>query len=1258
MVELLESSPAAARAAATRALRLSCEASADSAAAADAAGGTLILARVALQREEKMEARVAAMLTLNSVLRGTAHAGQRALDATPAAWDDATSRAQPTVEDAAQRLNRKPGTGGAAEKVKTLSALLRLLGGAAEELMPTVLQQAAHGQPARTEAGDKAGGEGGAAAAVGPAGKGSATGDASVDAFLDVPEMKSERVVPEDSTTSRVALLLHAVLCALWIILGSASEADKAAAQVPVRRAGEVLLGLLRAAAVGPRQDLIAPCCGAMSHLLRSELPPGLWKVLLSLLPSARGRTLEAVAALLAAVADDGPQLSQLLAEPGQFNVVLTAAAAIQPVPHRRAGSGASGGAGCLLAPIRDAGRAYAHSCLSRVVMMAVARAAQVSTVARGTGGLPGEPRASGRLGSEAGSRSGARHPALEVDQVEKLSAWIAIVDQDGDGKVSKAELHHAVVACMNVSEEAFEKLWARLDITGDGSLSLEELSELYGVKRPLIGENNVEAFLGLLRGASQRSLAYNLCSLWACAGFPALRAQLSKRGAVQLAVAALNLAMSNAPRAVMPKVPAGAATIPPPPAKAAAGDSPLPASRGGGWWVRIAQWALASLWLFGYDDANAEAIFSATTPLLAELARHGEPLVQGAALGVASRLVFFSGTAVRFLSQPYAVELFWDVSCSTAATDKARATAADVLDYLCRSGRGALAASADDEPEADPAEGRDETGRPEHPTGVLVELVGSDGALVRQAIAALVAAHSLETSLASLIEAHASPALQKLGCRRVALLAMSGKRRCRGLLEAGATSAIVSLLQRTEGDGAVWCLRHPELLWLALTALLNLATEPANQRAIARGCLERLVELVSSPPVVSRADVAGVLVGILENLSTNNGNRKLLYRAELSLRSRQHALITSGKGHLALPARAAALAISRAQTPSTDEAEETRMLETIGLGAIKAPVMEQEASAKPETPIVIPKGPIKEQYLQWLGKVLGETDEAVGDPDPIQAITERLFNPPASENLRRMRASDGTGAAAGREAVAGRRAAAPSLPRLMCKPLGSTWRDQLAPANLVVSTARNASPRRADSPRRSPRKQPMSARAGQHVPALPPLRVQSDDGALHHDPWRPPIEKVEIIRPPHPPAGAPPAAPRRSPRKKPPVQFAVQLADQSVFRFNPGVPGSGPVDDDSLKRSSMTAWKGAKGSKYWEGLFGSYALGKAEIRVHHHEEVRGCAHPPRPWRYCPNPQPLGPWRSVTSTPPLAPRRSWPHATPATRAWQTLRQLS
>ena len=68
----------------------------------------------------------------------------------------------------------------------------------------------------------------------------------------------------------------------------------------------------------------------------------------------------------------------------------------------------------------------------------------------------------------------------------EEVLHWMAALDVDHDGKVSEEEMQFMVLA-KGGSEESFTLIWRRLDVNGDGYVSLFEVAEVFGVDELLL---------------------------------------------------------------------------------------------------------------------------------------------------------------------------------------------------------------------------------------------------------------------------------------------------------------------------------------------------------------------------------------------------------------------------------------------------------------------------------------------------------------------------------------------------------------------------------------------------------------------------------------------------------------------------------------------------------------------------------------------------------------------------------------------------
>ena len=56
------------------------------------------------------------------------------------------------------------------------------------------------------------------------------------------------------------------------------------------------------------------------------------------------------------------------------------------------------------------------------------------------------------------------------------------MLDADGNGEVTKEEFGEFFMRANNIDQEAFDKVWLRIDADGDGHLSFEELCTFYDV--------------------------------------------------------------------------------------------------------------------------------------------------------------------------------------------------------------------------------------------------------------------------------------------------------------------------------------------------------------------------------------------------------------------------------------------------------------------------------------------------------------------------------------------------------------------------------------------------------------------------------------------------------------------------------------------------------------------------------------------------------------------------------------------------------
>eukprot|EP00966_Prymnesium_polylepis_P262982 6074416-Prymnesium_polylepis.1 len=506
-----------------------------------------------------------------------------------------------------------------------------------------------------------------------------------------------------------------------------------------------------------------------------------------------------------------------------------------------------------------------------------------------------------------------------------------------------------------------------------------------------------------------------------------------------------------------------------------------------------------------------------------------------------------------------------------------------------------------------------------------------------------------------ALVRAEGHVGLQTVGCRRLALLALTGRKKCRAALTVGATQAVCDVLRAksTEnGHEVLWILQHDELRRLAINALLNLSIEPDNQRFLARYVVRVVLQLICEPALSSRPQERKMLARLLENLSTNDDNRRQLYKAELVLRTAQfHGIFAHSTGGASTVSTTSEASPKGSQTPRLPPiggggAQDGSLTARSDPGGRPADAI---AGGKPTAAVEsgvsrdgAGKASLKQQYVRWLGAVLDETES---DEEEAHDVLERLHQgaPACVPSPRRQRGRDDAGGRPRIESSTG------LLPRLLCRPMGSTWRQQLDGVHLAAEphptkhkhtpvpplpgTGRQGAPpargRRlrtdGDAAEGAARRGSTLAEAAAAEEADGGMRERGDTFELmasllagetdeednmansHVDPWHPAIEKVEVRKNASVGPFVDSAKQRRAKsRKKERLAFTVRLdaahgseetGEPRCYRFNDGAAGE---KSEKRRGSSMTVWKGIRGSRLWDGLGNSVPLGPKSKTVLH----------------------------------------------------------
>ena len=1020
LLALLRSDSAQVRRVASAGLFAACSASVHTCVRVATSGGTISLAELALTKTEAVAVRACSLLTLGCVVQNAT---------------EARIAPQGTMKGLGFfRALAGASTSNAASPVPLPTdlppSLLERLTAAASELLHTIEMAAADkvaAEKAATEGRSSPGPDSPTGGGGGGGGGGGKPAAHSVDATAAVG-------------------LLASTLSAMWNLLAYSFTAGKLLKKEQMKVAALLLKRVLDVGAAFS-DSFICPACGALNNLPPSALPSGLAPILSRLLPAAEGRTLEAIATLLAALMGSKLECNSFIGCRGVLVVLerceaLVATAHVESYRNSQVHLGDQEKVGRPSHETPTALKASAmraHAALSYVLMAATAHAAQLEAgearARQAEQDNPGNPAAGRDHGVGGGGALAGGGGDGGATETEKLEEWVAKLDQDGDGEVDRGELL-AVILESGGTEEQCDAIWAKLDFDGDGSLTVQEIAAALKVRQLLFDFEHIPALIALSCTVQPRALAYNMATLWTLATFGKMRAPLGKAGAVETAIHALRRALDG----MGPATRGGTGTAPTGAAREAADKdraNETPAQRA--WWLRLAQWSCAAIWLLSYDDENAHRTLKGAGELLVALAADAEPVLQTMAMGAVVRLIMLPTTMATTLHEYGAVDVLLRVGQTTQSNPQLRLMCSTTLSFLCNFD-GAKT------PEQVSAEARDIATRLEDISG-------------------------LERMLVALVRAHGRAGLQTVGCRRLALVSMQSLKKCRVVLQLGGTAAVLDLLRIVHpgkagkdadgkdvvekpkpGQSKLWCLTRPELLRCAINALLNLSIEPQNQVWLATHGLPNLIELVCEPAMQSRRHEWVMLARLLENLSSNNENRRRLYRAELVMRNLQFQHMTDPEEFAAATAAAAAAA-----PPAPAKAEKAKggvdpfgsmdnMLQKLADSDKDETVVKREEKVDP-----------KVQYLSWLTDLLeADSDDEGGERD---AVHNRLFYGDPNEAMGR-----GAAAAARRhrqeradrlQTKAAQRAAgkadadehplaARTLPQLMCRPLASVWREQL----------------------------------------------------------------------------------------------------------------------------------------------------------------------------------------------------------------------
>ncbi|KAL1530239.1 hypothetical protein AB1Y20_001154 [Prymnesium parvum] len=495
----------------------------------------------------------------------------------------------------------------------------------------------------------------------------------SIDATSDTGVAHNEPIGDRDS----LDVLLGVVLNTMWNVLVLLYTSPLPPEMVPRRDALTGAAAFLKRVLESNLNYLcICPACGALNNIPKYVASSNVSIALLQKLPFIHGRTLEAGATLLAQVVQKKSECD-LFMQAGGADAVLVRM--VRLIEESRAAENAADDEMHSL----QGSAMRAHAALSFALMTAVCAAARVIVFdpSMEDGELPPLPRDEGN--AEHPRRSRRRRSVLAApDQTQpkaqkvggssgvpvredhhRIAEWFVKLDENNDGFVTREELISVVLEHGGTKEQAMS-ICEELDGNNDGTISLFELCDAYGVRMPLLRAGSFELLVNASAVAQTRSLCYLMVGMWTLATFSNCRAPLGKAQGVEAALRALKRAMNEHEQE--PVGSQGSATRL--------------------WCLKAAQWACAALWLLCYDDDNAIRLLELSVDLIVHLARNGEPTLRFMAMGCVVRLVLLPTTMNTMIMDYKATELLRKVGHDRNASDRLRLMCTTTLGFLTRS--------------------------------------------------------------------------------------------------------------------------------------------------------------------------------------------------------------------------------------------------------------------------------------------------------------------------------------------------------------------------------------------------------------------------------------------------------------------------------------------------------------------------------------------------------------------------------------------